>query len=348
MRYHQDLYEATPDSYIRYDYPTILDECRAAIAKLVNAPTDTIVFVANATTGVNTVLQNIIWNDDGKDEILYFSTVYGACGKAIDYVVDASLGRVSSRSINVSYPCEDEDIVQAFHNAIDSGVSAGKRAKICVFDTISSLPGVRFPFEDITKACRASGVLSLVDGAQGVGLVELDLESLDPDFLVSNCHKWLFVPRCCAVLFVPLRNQHLITSTMPTSHGYVSRSGARFNPLPPSSKSAFVNNFEFVGTVDTGPFVCVKQAIEWRERVLGGEAQIIKYTETLARQGGKVAARILGTEVLDNKSQTMSRCAMTNIALPIDVTIASVSTQDWMMRTSKQFTVLFSPLFWPE
>ncbi|KAI8953112.1 pyridoxal phosphate-dependent transferase [Xylaria longipes] len=333
MKRHQDLCEAMSDSYLRYEYPIVLDEARAAMARFVNAPTETVVFVSNATTGVNAVLHNLAWDDDGKDEIIYFSTVYGGCAKVIDYVADSSLGKVSSRPINITYPCEDEDIVQAFHTALDSAASAGKRVKVCLFDVVSSLPGVCFPFEAITKACRSAGVLSLVDGAQGVGMVNIDLESLDPDFFVSNCHKWLFVPRSCAVFYVPLRNQHIIKSAIPTSHGYVPRSGTRFNPLPPSKKSAFVNNFEFVGTVDSSPFVCVKEAIEWRKRVLGGEVKIMEYTQTLAQEGGRAVARILGTEVLENESQTLSRCSMTNIALPIDVEIASISTQDWMMRT---------------
>ncbi|KAI1349446.1 pyridoxal phosphate-dependent transferase [Xylaria sp. FL0043] len=333
MRHHQDLSEAAPDSYFRYEYPVILDECREAMAKFVNAPTDTIVFVPNATTGVDTVLKNLTWDDDGKDEIIYFSTVYGACAKIIDSVVDSSLGQVSSRPINISYPCEDTDIMQAFHAAVDSSRSSGKRAKVCLLDTVSSLPGVCFPFEAITKACRAIGVLSLVDGAQGVGMIKVDLQNLDPDFFVSNCHKWLFVPRGCAVFYVPLRNQHMITTTLPTSHGYVPKTGSRFNPLPPSSKPAFVNNFQFVGTLDTSPYVCVKEAIEWREQVLGGEARIMEYTQALAREGGRIVARILGTEVLDNESQSLSRCAMTNVALPIDVNIATITTQHWMMRT---------------
>ncbi len=61
-----------PDPFIRYDYPKLLDESRAAIAKVLNAPLSTVVFVPNATTGVNTIIRNIVWDSDGKDEILYF------------------------------------------------------------------------------------------------------------------------------------------------------------------------------------------------------------------------------------------------------------------------------------
>jgi selenocysteine lyase/cysteine desulfurase len=48
----------------------LLDESRAAVAKILNAPVEGVVFVPNATTGVNTVLRNIVWNKG--DEILYF------------------------------------------------------------------------------------------------------------------------------------------------------------------------------------------------------------------------------------------------------------------------------------
>lgn len=297
----------------------MLDECRAAVAGLLNAPPNTVVFVTNATVGVNTVLRNMTWNDDGKDEILYFNSIYGACGKTIDYIIDSNPGRVSSREILLAYPCEDAVIVDMFEKVVRDSHSAGKRARICVFDTVSSLPGVRFPFEQITRACKERGVLSLVDGAQGIGLIKLDLAAVDPDFFVTNCHKWLHVPRSCAVFYAPLRNQHLISSTLPTSHGYVPKSGARFNPLPPpeEGKSAFVHNFEFVGTLDTSAYLCVKDAIAWRQGVLGGEDKIMEYTHWLAAEGGRKVAAILGTEIMENHSQTLTKCAMVNVGLPM-------------------------------
>ncbi|KAI1266940.1 PLP-dependent transferase [Xylariaceae sp. FL1019] len=345
MKYHESLSEANPDGYIRYDFPTILDESRAAIAQLINTPLECTVFVANASVGVNTVLRNLAWNDDCKDQILYFDTVYGGCGKTIDYVVDASYGRVSSRAINLTYPCEDEEVIKAFHAALDECKAVGKRAKICLFDTVSSLPGVRFPFEEMTKACREAGVLSLIDGAQGVGMIDLDVGALDPDFFFSNCHKWLFTPRSCAVFYVPLRNQHMITSTIPTSHGYVPRTGSRPNPLPASDKSPFVINFEFTGSANTTAYACVKYAIEWRERVLGGEARITQYIQQLARKGGNTMANILGTEILDNKSRSMSQCGMANVALPIDVEMMTVGTRDWMTKYMLKHHNTFIPLY---
>ncbi|KAL2753148.1 hypothetical protein ACRALDRAFT_2113136 [Sodiomyces alcalophilus JCM 7366] len=318
LREYRDRADAVPDIFLRYEYPRKLDESRAAIAELVNAPLDTVVFVPNATTGVNVVLRNLVWDADGKDEIISFSVIYGACGKTVDYAIDSGRGLVSRRSIEIEYPLEDDEIVDAFRRAVETSRSQGKRPKIAIYDTVVSQPGVRFPFEELTKLCRELGVLSLIDGAQGIGMLPLDLSALDPDFFVSNCHKWLHVPRACAFFYVPFRNQHLITSTLPTSHGYQSQGVSRPNPLPQDgTKPAFVNNFEFVGTLDNAPYLTVKDALAWRQNVLGGEQRIIEYLWTLAKEGGKKVADILGTHVLENKKGTLTNNAMVNIFLPI-------------------------------
>ncbi|KAK0736264.1 pyridoxal phosphate-dependent transferase [Apiosordaria backusii] len=323
MRHYQDQAEAKPDPFIRYTYPQLLDESRAAIAKLLNVPTETCVFVPNATMGVNTVLRNIVWNPDGKDEILYFETIYSGCARTVDYVVEYNRGLVQSRCVPISYPCADADIVENFEKAVEEVEKEGKRVRLALFDVVSSNPGIRFPFEAVTAACKKHGILSLVDGAQGVGMVKLHhLGEVDPDFFVSNCHKWLHVPRGCAVFYVPVRNQGLIRSTVPTSHGFeaaVELTGGkkRVNPLPPNGKGYFVAGFEFVGTVDDAPYMCVKEAIKWREEVLGGEERIMEELIKMAREGGKLVAEALGTEVLDNEAGTMSASAMTNVALPL-------------------------------
>ena len=326
VRRHQDLAEAQPDAFIRYEQPRKIDDAREAVSKLLKVPRDTVVFEPNATTSVNTILKNIVWNADKQDEILYFNTIYGSTGKTIDYLVDTLAGGVTSREIRIRYPCEDDEIVAIFKSAVDQSRLNGKRPRVCVYDTVSSLPGVRFPFEELTKQCKEFGILSLIDGAQGIGMIDLDLGALDPDFFLTNCHKWLHVPRGCAALYVPLRNQGLIATTTPTAHGYVSRTNKRPNPLPANEKSAFVTNFEFTGTTDRSPYMCVPAAVKWRQDVLGGEDRIMQYTQQLAKEGGKRAAEILGTEVLDNKSGSMTNCSMTNVALPLEL-VAQTNTQ---------------------
>jgi selenocysteine lyase/cysteine desulfurase len=317
QRGYQDQAEARPDQYIRYDYPKFLDESRAAVAKLVNAPLDTITFVSNATDGINTVLRNLKWNEDGKDVVFFFNTSYPGLVKAIYYVVDY-YGTVGTKVVQLDYPEEDEDVLAKFRAAVKEVEAEGKRARACMFDVVSSLPGVAFPWIEMVKVCKELNILSIVDGAQGIGMVPLDLSTVDPDFFVSNCHKWLFTPRGSAVFYAPVRNQALLPTTLATSHGYRPKTVQGLaNPLPPSGKSPYVESFQFAGTKDDAPYACMRDSIAWRRERLGGEDKIRAYMEDLNRKGSDLVAAALGTRVLENKAGTLRACAMANVALPI-------------------------------
>lgn len=323
MRQHQDAAEARPDKWIRYDYPDLIDTSRQALADYLNVPVEEIVMIHNATTGVNTVLSNLVY--EAGDVIIYFSTIYGSCEKTIEYMLETR--PVESHRIDLTFPVSNAAVVDRFQDAIKAIRSAGKNPRVAVYDTIVSMPGVRLPFEDLTKVCREENILSCIDAAHGIGHIALDLPKLNPDFWFSNCHKWLYTPRSSAVLYVPIRNQHLIRSTMPTSHGFQPRpkEGASVinNPLPPSSKSNFVEQFEFIGTLDNSPYLCVPEALAWRSRIRWqdkqGDEAVMSYCNHLARRAGKVVAEILGTEVMENQDGTLEDCNFSNVRLPLSV-----------------------------
>lgn len=303
---------------------------REAIARVVNAPTEACVFVPNATTGVNTILRGLTFAPG--DVIVYFAAIYGACEKTIAYITETT--PAESHRIEYTYPISDADLCGAFLEAIQALKAAGKNPKIAIFDTIVSLPGVRMPFERLTTICKDNGILSLIDGAHCIGHIPIDLTALDPDFFVSNCHKWLFVPRGCAVLYVPVRNQHLVRSTLPTSHGFqpLPTDGAVINnPLPPSVKSPYIANFEFVGTIDNSPYVCVPAGIKFRKACTwqgkSGEDAIIAFTQDQAQKFGEIVSDVLGTEVLENKEGTLGKCNFRNVRLPLEfATVAGSDT----------------------
>jgi selenocysteine lyase/cysteine desulfurase len=133
------------------------------------------------------VLRNIDFQPG--DHILYFATIYGACEKTVAYMTETTPAQ--SVKISYTYPIEDDWLVSEFRSKVAAVQASGGRVKIAIFDTIVSMPGVRMPFERLTQACKDLGVLSCIDGAHGVGHVHLDLGTLDPDFFVSNCHKYL-------------------------------------------------------------------------------------------------------------------------------------------------------------
>jgi selenocysteine lyase/cysteine desulfurase len=185
QRRFQEELERSPDVFIRYHQPRYLDEARKAAAKLLNVPKNETVFVPNASTGVNTVLRNLAYVPD--DVIVYFATVYPACEKAIESLMETT--PVQARRVAYEFPISQEEIVKRFSDVVKQVKAEGMNVRVALLDAVVSLPGVRFPFEALVKACREEGILSCVDGAHGIGHIPLDLGILDADFFVSNCHK---------------------------------------------------------------------------------------------------------------------------------------------------------------
>jgi selenocysteine lyase/cysteine desulfurase len=56
--------ESNPDLFMRVTLKGRLDAVRHRLAKFIGAENDEVVFVQNATTGINIVLQNFRWNQD--------------------------------------------------------------------------------------------------------------------------------------------------------------------------------------------------------------------------------------------------------------------------------------------
>lgn len=187
----QKLEAKRPDTFIVFDLPVLIDESRDAVAPLLGAPVDEIVFVPNATTGINTVLRNLKFEEG--DVIVHFSTIYDACEKTIFSV--SELEPLSARSVLLEYPVEDEEVVRRFREMVMKVQSEGKNVKVAMFDTVLTFPGARMPWEELVYACRELGVLSLIDGAHGIGHIDLKhLGKVSPDFFVSNCHKQVNLP----------------------------------------------------------------------------------------------------------------------------------------------------------
>lgn len=136
-------------------------------------------------------------------------------------------------------------------------------------------------------------------------------------------------------------------STLPTSHGFepipgilTASTDKKHQASPPQQKqpannlgqSAYEFSFEFVGTTDDLAYLCIPAALEFRQKVCGGEDKIMEYCETLAYDAGNLVAEMLGTEVLCEAESKparsngdggavsqIRRCALVNVRLPIAV-----------------------------
>ncbi|KAJ5662222.1 uncharacterized protein N7477_009838 [Penicillium maclennaniae] len=353
-----DEADGRPDPYIRAHHAEHLEKARVAVAGILNAPKDECVFVKNATTGVATVLYNL--NFQSGEAIIFFESVYGAVEKSIVSLQEHS--NLESRKVPFQFPISEDELESRFREVVRKTREEGLKVVAAVFDTIVSNPGCRFPFERFTAICREEDILSVIDGAHGIGQIPLDLEKLQPDFLVSNCHKydvpglpyswlwpektfktdfpyrWLYTPRSCAVLYVPKRNQHFMRTTLPTSWGFIpgpsstdTRQSVLADPNTVKKSTLFEGLFEFVATSDDSAYICIPAALQFRKEVCGGEEAVMSYCTDLAIEAADIVAYILGTEVLQEpdlkpgETSNMRQCAMATVRLPIAVSDEPVS-----------------------
>lgn len=123
------------------------------------------------------------------------------------------------------------------------------------------------------------------------------------------------MPRGCAVMYVPYRNQALIKTTFPTAEGFLP-DGQREHL---STKEYFVQLFNKIATTDTTPYLCIMEALKFRNELCGGESLLREYCIRLARDGGDRMAAMLGTNVLENSTESLRNCCFTNVCLPLKV-----------------------------
>jgi isopenicillin-N epimerase len=101
-----------------------------------------------------------------------------------------------------------EHYVDAFTKAITP------RTKVIAFTHLTSTVGDLFPAKEICRVARERGILSLVDGAQTFGLLNVDLSDIQPDFYSGSAHKWPCGPKENGVLYINKAAQPRIWATI--------------------------------------------------------------------------------------------------------------------------------------
>src|SRR5262249_56197949 len=142
--------------------------------------------------------------------------------RAVRNAAESVAARAGACVVEAAVPFPLEDAAQ-----VVAAVSPrlGPRARLAIFDHITSSTAVVFPIRELTALCRAAGVPVLIDGAHAPGMLSLDVRSVGADWYTGNCHKWLMAPKGSAFLWVEHERQ-ADTHPLVISHGF----GQAFTP----------------------------------------------------------------------------------------------------------------------
>lgn len=282
----QEEMESQPVHFMVDLLPKRLRAAAEDLGAFIGAQGDDIVFVPNATTGVNAVLR---WYPlQSGDRVLTTNHVYGAVNNALKYVCERSGATLVT--VPVPFPIEDpEQVLQALRDALQGG------ARLAVLDHITSATGLILPIKQMVALCHEYGVEVLVDGAHAAGQVELNIEDIGAEWYTGNCHKWLMAPKGCAFLWARKDRQEVLPTTI--SHFYAD---------------GFTQAFDWTGTQDFSAYLAVREALYFNRYI--DAKRIRSRNRGLCQMAAELLASAWNTRV---PSPMRMRGSMATMELPV-------------------------------
>jgi len=254
---------------------------RDSLAQFLGVDTDDLVYVPNATTGLNAVARSLPLKPG--DEVLTTDHEYGALDRTWRFICQHLGARYVNRP--VALPVEStEQVVEALWTGVTS------RTRVLFLSHITSPTALILPVTELIRRARQAGIITVVDGAHAPGQIPLDLSGLGVDFYCGNCHKWMCAPKGSAFLYARRQVQAMIEPLV-VSWGWQSE-----KPGP----SPFVDEQEWQGTRDIAAYLAVPSTIDFLAR--HDWPRVRQSCHQLARAARKAVGRLTGLEPISPDS----------------------------------------------
>jgi isopenicillin-N epimerase len=309
--------ERDPADLLIRRLPGLLDDVRGQLSELLHAEESGAVFVANATSGTQTVISSLSPAFEAGDELLTTDHRYGA---VMTQMARAAAER-GTTSVIAHVPLDvksADEVVTAIVERITP------RTKLLIVDGVASLSGFVFPVREIVDAAHECGVPVLVDAAHCPGQVDVDLTATGADFWVGNLHKWINSPRAAAFLHVAPQWHHVVRP-MSASHGFTG---------------SLHEAFDWTGTLDPVTILTVPAALDFWDRH-GGWDEVRRRQRAIVDDGAAQVARELGTSLAISNDFT---AAMRIIELPVTLDADTARQVETALAEKHQIELSLMPL----
>ena len=329
----REMMERRPVPFLVREMQPYLDESRRALAQLLGGRPENLVFVTNVTAAVNAVLRSLRFAPG--DELLVTDHGYNACSNVVRYVAQREGATVVTA--NVPVPVESPDqIIEAILARLTD------RTRLALLDHVTSPTGIVFPIEPLVRRLAERGVDTLVDGAHTPGMLPLDLDRLGAAYYGGNCHKWLCAPKGAGFLYVrPDRQEGLQPPII--SHGF-NQPRLGYTPLQDA--------FDWPGTDDFSPWLCVGEAIRFVSNLVpGGLPGLMRRNRELVIAARRMLCRRLGLQPACSEALLGSMSAFLMPDVPAVTAVADPAAPVPLPRLgrvlSEQYALELPVYYWP-
>lgn len=179
-----------------YGYGTLekaMDEVRAKAARFIGCKTEELVLTRCTTEGMNWVAQGLALA--AGDRVLTTDQEHPGGRACWDYVA-----RRQGVVLDIVAIPPGENDAQAVVNRVAKAITP--RTRVLSFSHLLSSTGLRMPVAELSALARSHGCVAVVDGAQAVGGVAVDVKALGCHVYATSGHKWLLGPKGTGLLYL--------------------------------------------------------------------------------------------------------------------------------------------------
>lgn len=284
---------------LSYEATTEYEETRTLTAKFLNAREKEIVFTKGASNGLNMVAlgfgmdyiqegDEIITTElEHHSNVLPWMNVAKKKNATLKYIELDSTGRIT---------------VEAFKKTIT------EKSKVLAITYVSNVMGYITPIKEIIKIAHEHNIIVVVDAAQAVPHMKVDVQDLDCDFLAFSAHK-MFGPTGFGILFGKYK---YLKKMSPIEYG-----GDMIDVVEKYEATTKDAPYKFeTGTPPIAETIAFKEAIKYIESI--GYDRIHEHEQILLNYAREKLSKVEGITIYNPTAETAIITFNINKAHPHD------------------------------
>ena len=201
MKAWEELESLPVKFYGKFGAESLAEKTRTTAARFLGCDISEILITSSTTNGMNAVAQGLRLK--AGDRILTTDQEHG--GGLLCWNYYAKYYGVAIDIINIP---PGENNAEAILTRINENIR--KETRIISVSHIFSSTGLRTPVAEISSLARSKGIICIVDGAQAVGAIRVNVKELGCHAYATSGHKWLMGPKGTGLLYLSKEVQNII------------------------------------------------------------------------------------------------------------------------------------------
>lgn len=220
--------------------------CRRRIATLLNTDSpDHIIFTLNTSDALNLAIRGVLQphlDDAGPAHVVTTEFDHNSVLRPLNTLIERTRGRIAQTLVPpdpATGTVRPDDIRRAIRSRPDT--------RLVVINHAGNVTGAIQPAEEIARVCRDEGVLFLLDAAQSLGHIPVDMRAIGADLIAFPGHKGLLGPSGTGGLAIRHGVEHDLATLREGGTGSRSELDVQPDSLPDKYEPGSPNAIGLIG-----------------------------------------------------------------------------------------------------